>query len=113
LIRSLLASGFPKEIKKARDKNLRKFARILPLARSIRRSGSAALDLCFVAAGRLDGYWILSLEPWDAAAGILMIQEAGGTVTDKQGQAPALTTRALVSSNGRIHRELFKLLYKS
>jgi len=113
LIRSLLATGFPKDIKKAKDKNLRKFARILPLARSIRRSGSAALDLCFVAAGRLDGYWVLTLEAWDAAAGILMIKEAGGTVTDNRGQAPSLRTKALVASNGRIHRHLFNLVYIS
>ncbi len=110
LIRCLLATGFPNEIKKARDKNLRKFARMLLLARSVRRSGSAALDLCYLAAGRLDGYWVLTLSPWDAAAGVLMIQEAGGAVTDLEGKPPRLSTQAFVASNGKIQEQLLSLL---
>jgi len=110
LIRSLVATGFPYDIKKARDKNLRKFARLLPLVRSIRRSGSAALDLCYLAAGRLDGYWVLKLAPWDAAAGILIVEEAGGAVTDLRGAPTHLYTEDLVASNGRIQDSLLAIL---
>ena len=110
LIRCLIATGFPNEIRTARDKNLRKFARILLLVRSLRRSGSAALDLCYVAAGRLDGYWILTLAPWDQAAGILMVEEAGGCVTDPAGNPTHLHSKALVASNGRIQDQLLALL---
>lgn len=110
LIRCLIATGFPNEIRTARDKNLRKFARILLLVRSVRRSGSAALDLCYLAAGRLDGYWVLTLSPWDAAAGVLLVQEAGGCVTDLKGAPPHLHTEAFVASNGRIQEQLLTLL---
>jgi myo-inositol-1(or 4)-monophosphatase len=110
LIRCLVATGFPNAIKKARDKNLRKFARILHLVRSLRRSGSAALDLCYLAAGRLDGYWVLDLAPWDAAAGVLMIQEAGGCVTDLDGAPTHLGTKAFGASNGKIQDSLLALL---
>ncbi len=110
LIRCLIATGFPNEIRTARDKNLRKFARMLLLVRSVRRSGSAALDLCYIAAGRLDGYWVLTLSPWDAAAGVLMVQEAGGAVTDLDGKPPHLHTKAFVASNGKIQDKLLALL---
>jgi myo-inositol-1(or 4)-monophosphatase len=110
LIRCLIATGFPNEIRTARDKNLRKFAKILLLVRSVRRSGSAALDLCYLAAGRLDGYWVLTLSPWDAAAGALIVEEAGGRVTDPRGKPTHLRTKAFVGSNGRIHQQLLSLL---
>ncbi len=110
LIRCLIATGFPNEVRTARDKNLRKFARILHLARSVRRSGSAALDLCYLAAGRLDGYWVLTLAPWDAAAGVLLVQEAGGCVTDLDGTPPHLHTETFVASNGKIQDQLLALL---
>jgi len=110
LIRSLVATGFPDDIGRARDKNLRKFARLLHCVRSVRRSGSAALDLCYVAAGRLDGYWILKLAPWDTAAGIILVEEAGGCVTSLHGGPTHLHTKALVASNGRIQESLLALL---
>jgi myo-inositol-1(or 4)-monophosphatase len=110
LIRCLMATGFPTDIKRARDKNLRKFARLLHRVRSVRRSGSAALDFCYLAAGRLDGYWVLELAPWDAAAGVLMVHEAGGLVTDLNGAPPHLHTKAFVASNGRIQESLLALL---
>ena len=110
LIRSLVATGFPDDIRRARDKNLRKFSRLLQRVRSVRRSGSAALDLCYVAAGRLDGYWILKLAPWDTAAGVLMVEEAGGCVTGLHGGPTHLRTKALVASNGRIQESLLALL---
>lgn len=111
LIRSLLATGFPYGIRRARDKNLRKFSRLLQRCRGVRRSGSAALDLCYVAAGRLDGYWVLDLAPWDAAAGILAVREAGGRVTDLRGRPVGSFSRSLAVSNGRIHRPLLEQLH--
>jgi myo-inositol-1(or 4)-monophosphatase len=110
LIRCLMATGFPNDIRTARDKNLRRFARVLLLVRSLRRSGSAALDLCYIAAGRLDGYWVLTLAPWDATAGILMVEEAGGCVTDFRGAPTHLHSKALVASNGKIQEQLLGLL---
>ena len=76
----------------------------------MRRSGSAALDLCYLAAGRLDGYWVLTLAPWDAAAGVLLVEEAGGCVTDLKGAPPRLHTESFVASNGRIQEHLLALL---
>lgn len=110
LIRCLIATGFPNRIKTARDKNLRKFARVLFRVRSVRRSGSAALDFCYLAAGRLDGYWVLKLAPWDAAAGVLIVKEAGGCVTGLDGGPTHLHTEAFVASNGKIQEQLLSLL---
>ena len=110
LIRCLIATGFPNRIKTARDKNLRKFSRVLFRVRSVRRSGSAALDFCYVAAGRLDRYWVLKLAPWDAAAGVLMVEEAGGRVTGLDGGPTHLYSEAFVASNGKIQEKLLSLL---
>jgi myo-inositol-1(or 4)-monophosphatase len=76
----------------------------------LRRFGAASLDLAFVAAGRLDGYWERNLQAWDMAAGILMIREAGGTVSGLQGDDDPLTTGHIVAGNEAIHRELVNLL---
>ncbi|MEW6439762.1 MAG: inositol monophosphatase family protein [bacterium] len=110
LIRCLLATGFPKNIREARDANLRRFSRLIRQARSVRRSGSAALDLCYVAAGRIDGYWVLELAPWDAAAGLLVVSEAGGRATSFSGSSAASGRKGVVASNGRIHAQLLRLL---
>lgn len=110
LIRSVLATGFPKNIRTVRDKNLRRFARALMQARGIRRSGSAALDLCYLAAGRIDGYWVLNLAPWDSAAGILAAREAGAHITDLEGRPTRYGSRGIIATNGRIHAALLDLL---
>jgi myo-inositol-1(or 4)-monophosphatase len=86
--RSLVATGFAYDIHRTSEANAQTFARMLGAARGIRRDGSAALDLCYVAAGRLDAYWELKLRPWDVAAGILFVEEAGGIVTGSDGQGP-------------------------
>lgn len=78
--------------------------------RAIRRAGSAALDLAFVASGCVDGFWELKLHPWDTAAGWLMVEEAGGVVTDARGGAYALEAPHIVASNGRIHDMLISVL---
>ena len=86
LVRSLLVTGFPYDTWTSDRNNLEYFGRFARLTQGVRRLGSAALDLCYVAAGRLDGYWELSLRPWDLAAGGLVAEEAGARVTTLDGQ---------------------------
>ena len=104
---ALLSTGFPYDPGDVR--NLALLGRLLGMGVPVRRPGAAALDLCYVACGRLDGYWELGLKPWDSAAGALIIQEAGGTVTDAQGlERP--DGPVIVSSNGQLHAELLAVL---
>jgi myo-inositol-1(or 4)-monophosphatase len=110
LLEALVATGFPYDKATNRDNNLAEFTRVTPLVRGMRRSGSAALDLAYVAAGRLDAYWEHGTRPWDVAAGVLLINEAGGTVTDLAGGAPRLDGGRFVASNGRIHAELLTVI---
>ncbi len=110
LDRALLATGFPYDMRTTRRDNLTQFAAFAKLAQGIRRGGSAALDLCQVACGRLDGYWEEKLQPWDVAAGALVVEEAGGRVTGYFGETFDPRARHLVGSNGRIHAEMVDLL---
>lgn len=110
LIRCLLATGFPYNIRTARHTNLDRFSRMIMHAQAIRRTGSAALDLCYLATGRLDGYWVPRLAPWDAAAGTLIVEEAGGEITDLEGSPFSDPERGLLASNARIHQMLLKIL---
>ena len=103
LIRSLLATGFPYDRAVSKENNLNYFNALIMASQEIRRSGSASLDLCSVAAGRLDGYWELKLQPWDVAAGSLIVREAGGTVSDFTGTRYGIRDNEIVASNGRIH----------
>lgn len=105
LIRSMLTTGFHYQ-RELILRNLPAFERLLLTSQAIRRDGSAALDLCYVAAGRFDGYWEIGLQPWDTAAGALMVREAGGTLTDGAGEPYRLGADAIVASNGRIHQQL-------
>ncbi len=82
-------------------------------ARAIRRAGSAALDLAYVAAGRFDGFWELKLNPWDTAAGWLMVEEAGGVVTDIWGKDYVLESPTILASNGKIHKEMMDVLKRA
>lgn len=100
---SLLATGFPYDIRTTAATNLPEHAALSLRARAVRRLGSAVLDLCYVAAGRLDGFWELALGPWDMAAGGLIVREAGGHVTDLHGGPWRLDDPGLVASNGSIH----------
>ena len=106
LSRSLLATGFPYDIRLTKENNMDYFESMAMKAQAIRRAGSAALDLAYVAAGRFDGFWELKLSPWDTAAGCLLVQEAGGAVTDLHGKAFSLTAPHVVASNGRIHGQI-------
>jgi myo-inositol-1(or 4)-monophosphatase len=93
--------------------NLENFCAFAMRTHGIRRSGSAAIDLCHVAAGRLDGFWELKLNPWDCAAGYLMIREAGGEITNFRGKTGSIYEREVVASNGLIHREMLAVLEKA
>lgn len=90
--------------------NLEVFARMLPEVRAVRRPGAAALDLCYVACGRLDGFWELLLNAWDVAAGVLIIREAGGSVSDGGGAPYQLGEPVVIASNGHLHGKLVALL---
>jgi len=103
LSRSLLATGFPYDIRESKNNNINYFSAMALRAQAIRRAGSAALDLAYVAAGRFDGFWELKLMPWDTAAGWLMITEAGGLVTDLGGGDFHLESSHVLASNGKIH----------
>jgi myo-inositol-1(or 4)-monophosphatase len=105
---SLLATGFNASEK---GRNIPLFTYILPKSQGIRRAGSAALDISYAAAGRLDGYWEMAIYPWDIAAGIILVQEAGGTVTDIEGKTPNLETFeaiTILATNGNIHQEMLQ-----
>lgn len=110
LAASLVSTGFPYDYATTTDNNARQFVRIQARTQGVRRAGSAALDLAYVAAGRLDAHWELRLKPWDTAAGALLVLEAGGRLSDWNGQPWSPWNDRLVASNGRIHNELIAAL---
>ncbi len=112
LSRSLLATGFPYDLRESPVNNFDHFKNFGLRVHAVRRTGAAALDLCYVAAGRFDGFWEMKLGPWDLAAGSLIIREAGGKVTDFSGKNLGLDGRHVLASNGKIHREMIALLKK-
>ncbi len=105
LAESLLGTGFPSH-KRHKNPNIHFYHQITLRTHGLRRAGSAALDLCSVAAGRFDGFWEFNLNPWDTAAGVLIVQEAGGKVTDFQGGPFQLNSRETLASNGLLHDSL-------
>ncbi|MGH7165313.1 MAG: inositol monophosphatase family protein [Nitrospiraceae bacterium] len=107
---ALLVTGFAYDIRESKQNNLNHFTKFALRAQGIRRTGTAALDLCYVAAGRFDGFWELKLRPWDTAAGALMVVEAGGKVTDFSGGPFSIYGQEIVASNGRVHDEIVKVL---
>jgi myo-inositol-1(or 4)-monophosphatase len=112
LTNALICTGFPYDLRESPENNLDHFNNFIMEARAIRRDGSAALDLCYVAAGRFDGFWELKLYPWDVAAGKLLVEEAGGTVTDFRGGGLDIYGQEILATNGRIHQEMIKVLQK-
>jgi myo-inositol-1(or 4)-monophosphatase len=110
LIESLLITGFPYDLHDKLEERLRPFNKVMGRARAIRRDGAAALDLCYVAAGRADGFWEAILKPWDMHAGRLVLAEAGGRATRLDGGPLGLGPEGVVATNGRIHDELLGLL---
>ncbi len=109
LIEAMLCTGFAYDPLK-RSENLSPWSRFMAEAQAVRRDGAAALDLCYVACGRYDGFWERELSPWDVAAGALIVMEAGGSVTSYQGGPPDIYARELVASNGRIHTMMLEVL---
>ncbi|HNS51933.1 MAG TPA: inositol monophosphatase family protein [Anaerolineae bacterium] len=107
---SLLMTGFPYSREAGEDNNLVEFSALMPQVHAVRRAGAAVLDMAHVADGRLDGYWEKHLRPWDWAAGWLLVEEAGGTVTRIDGLPWSLVSGTLVASNGLIHAELLQAL---
>ena len=106
LDKSLLVTGFAYNIRETSNNNLDHFAHLSLLAQGVRRTGSAALDLCYVAAGRLDGYWEIVLSPWDMAGGIVILREAGGTVSAITKEPFSLYGEELLATNGLIHHQV-------
>ncbi len=113
LDQALLVTGFPYDRRTNPNNNIRQFTDFSLRAHGVLRLGSAALDLGAVAAGRLEGYWEFKINPWDIAAGVLMVKEAGGQVTMPDGLPLDLFARKIVASNGLIHEEMIGLLANS
>src|SRR6202790_4493408 len=105
LSESLLATGFPSQ-KRHKNPNIFFYHQITLRTHGVRRAGSAALDLCSIAAGRFEGFWEFNLNPWDTAAGVLMVEEAGGKVTDFKGGPFQLNSRETLASNALLHPAL-------
>jgi myo-inositol-1(or 4)-monophosphatase len=105
LATSLLSTGFP-SVKRAQNPNIHYYWDFTLRSHGVRRDGSAAMDLAAVACGRFEGFWEFGLHPWDTAAGILLVREAGGVVSQFNGQPYRLGDRELMASNGRVHEEM-------
>jgi len=114
--RSLIATGFPySSAENEDDLNfvINKLHKILPRCQDIRRLGSAALDLCYVAAGKFEGFYEINLKPWDVAGGMLIVKEAGGIVTNHFGESYSIfEDRCIVATNGKIHQKLVEILQR-
>ena len=110
LIDALLVTGFPYTIQRRRQRQVKVFGAFLGATRAVRRLGSAALDLCYVAAGRFDGFWEEQLHAWDIAAGALIVEEAGGRVTRFDGKRLDLWRGEIVASNGRLHGAMRRII---
>jgi myo-inositol-1(or 4)-monophosphatase len=107
---SLLCTGFPYDVRQNVDLYLRYFRQFLVGSFAIRRPGSAVLDLCYVAAGRFEGFWEMRLHAWDVAAGSLMVTEAGGKVTDFRGQPFNIYSKEILATNGLIHDQMLEVI---
>ena len=110
LMQGLLSTGFPYDIKTSKLTNLDHWANFAMNAQALRRDGAAALDLCYVACGRFDGFWELNLSPWDTAAGALIVTEGGGRVTNFSGGPFSNYNPEVVASNGLIHDRMLEVL---
>jgi len=107
---AFLGTGFPYDRRTARDNNVERLDHFLRRSQGVRRAGAAVLDLCYVACGRFDGFWEIRLHPWDVAAGILIVREAGGRATDFAGTPDCVSGRRIVASNGRIHDQMLQVI---
>ena len=110
LSESFLATGFPYDRRTAPDNNVERLDHFLRRSQGVRRAGAAVLDLSYVACGRFDGFWEIRLHPWDVAAGILIVREAGGEATNFGGGRDCVSGRQIVASNGRIHEQMLRVI---
>jgi len=110
LIDALIVTGFPYDVHQKAGDLVGLFGAFLSRARAVRRLGSAALDLCYVAAGRFDAFWEQHLKPWDVSAGALIVEEAGGRVTGMDGSPFDAAAAHLIASNGRVHEEMLTVI---
>ena len=110
LDKSLVATGFPYDIRVSDVNNITHFNNFITRVQGVRRCGSAAMDLCYVACGRFDGFWELKLKPWDMAAGALIVKEAGGLISDFQNRDFSIFGLEILASNGLIHNQMVDVL---
>jgi myo-inositol-1(or 4)-monophosphatase len=110
LIESMLVTGFPYTIRENPLNAVEHFVNMLMSAQGLRRLGSAAVDLCYVACGRFEGFWEVSLSPWDMAAGVLLVEEAGGRFTDFSGSPSTAYTKQVLATNGLVHDKMVEIL---
>jgi len=109
LSRALLSTGFPYDLERI-GLNLRLFEQFVHRAQAVRRDGSASLDLCYLACGRFDGFWEMDLKPWDIAAGVVIVRESGGKVSDFSGGELDLYGGEILASNGRLHERMLAVI---
>jgi myo-inositol-1(or 4)-monophosphatase len=107
---SVLVTGFPYDIKENPDKAYERFIAFLKQARAIRRLGSAAIDFCYIACGVFDGFWEVSLHPWDICAGKLIVEEAGGAVTDFDGNKIDIYSKRILATNKIVHQKMIEVM---
>lgn len=110
LHKSVLVTGFPYNVHENPDFAYERFAAFLRVARAVRRLGSAAIDMSYVAEGVFDGFWEVSLNSWDMAAGIILIEEAGGKITDFEGNPTNIFGKQILTSNGKVHSAMIDVL---
>lgn len=110
LRRALLVTGFPYDVAENPENAIGKFSAFMKAARGIRRLGSAAIDFCYVANGVFDGFWEVHLKPWDMCAGKLIVEEAGGRVTDFDGNKIDIYSKKILASNGKVHNSMIEVL---
>ncbi len=111
LINALVVTGFPYNVKDNPDNVIEHFVNFLPVTQGVRRLGSAAIDLAYIASGRFDGYWEMTLQPWDKAAGILLVKEAGGVVTNfSNTDTDIIYNPNTLATNGIIHEQMLKVI---
>ncbi|SVC62084.1 uncharacterized protein METZ01_LOCUS314938, partial [marine metagenome] len=110
LEKSLLVTGFSPKIMGSEDDNLKHFCNFMKSCQAVRRPGSAAMDLCYIAMGRFDGFWEACLSPWDMAAGVLIVREAGGRVTAFGGESFSIYGGYILATNGKVHQQMVDIL---
>lgn len=107
---ALLATGFPYDIRDRHEEVLSRFKKMVIAAQGVRRPGSAALDICYVSAGKLDGFWEQGLHPWDTAAGVIIVKEAGGSLSTFQGNRYTPYEKSIVAANPLIHTQMIQVM---